>query len=65
MDYLEGLFGEDTFNRGRVKLLKKPKYGHPLMIPNMEGKALIKDPKEKKMRKEGKTPPSLARYIAI
>lgn len=78
MDYLEGLFREDTFNKSgftfvtstylkyaqdmyRVHLQKNPRYEHLPMIPEREWKALIKDAKEKKLRKKGKTIPSPTR----
>ena len=74
MDYLEGLFGEATFNKSwvtsmdvsclkyaqdmyRVHLKKIPRYECPPIILEKEWKALIEDAKEKKMRKEGKSPP--------
>lgn len=49
----------------RVKLKNKPKCENTPMILDSEWKTLIKDSKEKKMRKEGKMPPGLARYIII
>lgn len=49
----------------RVQLEKNPKYEHPPMITDREWKALIEDSKDKKMRKEGKMPHGLVRYITI
>lgn len=49
----------------RVQLQKNPKYERPPMIPDREWKALIKDTKEKKMKKEGKTPLGPTRYITF
>jgi hypothetical protein len=40
----------------RVHLQKNPRYEHPPAVPEREWKALIEDAKEKKLRKEGKTP---------
>ena len=50
-----------THGNYRVHLENNPLYEHPLMILEREWKALIEDSKEKKFRKEGKTPPGLAR----
>jgi hypothetical protein len=78
LDYLEGFFEVDTFNRtavtsaigqhlkytrdtSRVHLKYKPRYEHPLVIPEREWKAIIDDAKEKKLRKEGKSPIGPAR----
>ena len=49
----------------KVQFQKNPKYEHSPMIPNREWKALIEDSNEKKMRKEGRTPPDPPRYITI
>ena len=78
MDYLEGLFGVDTFTQiaatstagqylkymqgiYRAHLQNNSRYKHPCMIPKREWKSLIEDVKKKKLRKEGKAPPSPAR----
>ena len=45
----------------RFHLQNNPRYELPPMVPKREWKALINESKEKRLRKEGKTPPSPTR----
>ena len=49
----------------RVHIQKNSRYEHPLMILDMEWKALLKDAKEKTLRKNGKIPPDTRRYVIL
>ena len=45
----------------RTQLVKKPKYDHPVSIPEREWKNILEDAKEIALRHEAKTPPSARR----
>jgi hypothetical protein len=45
----------------RSRLVKKPKYDHPVAIPEREWKNILEDAKDIALRYEGKTLPSLGR----
>ena len=49
----------------RVQLKNNPRYERPPMIPSMEWKSLVKDGKEKGLRKSGKIPPGGTGRYAI
>ena len=49
----------------RVHLEKKPRYERPPMNPSREWKSLVKDGKERVLRKQGKIPPGIGRYAMI
>ena len=47
----------------RVNLERNPRYEFPPMIPSREWKSLVEDGKEKGLRKVGKIPPGIGRYV--
>ena len=56
-----GTYMEYAWDMYMVQFHKNPRYECPPMILGMEWKALIKKSKEKRLKKEGKIPPGLAR----
>ena len=61
----EGLYLRYLWDQYRVHLQKNHHYDHPPMIPEVEWKGLMVDANEKKLQKQGKTPPKLGRYEAL
>ena len=51
-------YTKDTY---RTQLQFNPRYEHPLIVPESEWRALIRDGKEKMAKKEGKMPTGPAR----
>ena len=60
-----GLYLKYMRDRYRVHLQKNSNYEFPLAIPEAGWKGLMVDANEKKLRKEGKTPPKPGRYEAL
>jgi hypothetical protein len=56
-----GLYLKYICDMYRVNLQKKPRYELPPVIPEREWKEFIEYTKEKRLRKEGRNPPSPGR----
>ena len=57
----DGTYLKYVRDQYRVHLKKKPKYDHPISIPEREWKNIQEDAKESALRSEGKTQPGIGR----